>query len=91
MFCRLCLLCSVLANTSIHLSRPRSPLAASCTRYTHSLRLGDGQRCFTHISLVAIDRSDPEAFALAEVIVCGVNAGLERYLQERPLLRQCTP
>ncbi|MCT0212209.1 MULTISPECIES: 2OG-Fe(II) oxygenase [unclassified Synechococcus] len=45
----------------------------------------------TDISLVAIDRSDPEAFALAEVIVRGVNAGLERYLQERPLLRQCAP
>ncbi len=40
---------------------------------------------------MAIDRSDPEAFALAEVIVRGVNAGLERYLQERPLLRQCAP
>jgi hypothetical protein len=45
----------------------------------------------TDISLVAIDRSDPEAFALAEVIVRGVNAALERYLQERPLLRDCCP
>ncbi|MEB3200143.1 MAG: 2OG-Fe(II) oxygenase [Synechococcaceae cyanobacterium] len=45
----------------------------------------------TDISLVAIDRSDPEAFALAEVILRGVQAGLERYLQERPLLRQCCP
>jgi hypothetical protein len=45
----------------------------------------------TDISLVAIDRSDPEAFALAEVIVRGVTAGLNRYLQERPLLRQCCP
>ena len=35
----------------------------------------------TDISLVAIDRSDPEAFALAEVILRGVTAGLERYLQ----------
>ena len=43
----------------------------------------------TDISLVAIDRSDPEAFALAEVILRGVTAGLERYLQERPLFRDC--
>lgn len=45
----------------------------------------------TDISLVAIDRSDPEAFALAEVILRGVSAALERYLQERPLLRACSP
>ena len=45
----------------------------------------------TDISLVAIDRSDPEAFALADVIVRGVRAGLNRYLEERPLLLQCSP
>jgi hypothetical protein len=45
----------------------------------------------TDISLVAIDRSDPEAFALADVILRGVTAGLERYLQERPLFRDCCP
>ena len=45
----------------------------------------------TDISLVAIDRSDPEAYALAEVILRGVSAALERYLQERPLLRECSP
>ena len=45
----------------------------------------------TDISLVAIDRSDPEAYALAEVILRGVTAGLERYLQERPLFRDCCP
>ena len=45
----------------------------------------------TDISLVAIDRSDPEAYALAEVILRGVSAALERYLQERPLLRKCLP
>ena len=45
----------------------------------------------TDISLVAIDRSDPEAFALAEVILRGVSAGLERYLQERPLFRDWCP
>jgi hypothetical protein len=54
----------------------------------------EGQRpakVSTDISLVAIDRSDPEAFALAEVIVRGVGAALERYLQERPLFRACCP
>jgi hypothetical protein len=45
----------------------------------------------TDISLVAIDRSDPEAYALADVIRRGVTAALERYLQELPLLRQCCP
>ena len=43
------------------------------------------------ISLVAIDRSDAEAFALSQLILRGVNAGLERYLQERPLFRECCP
>lgn len=45
----------------------------------------------TDISLVAIDRSDPEAFALANVILRGVNAALGQYLRERPLLRDCCP
>ena len=45
----------------------------------------------TDISLVAIDRSDPEAFALAEVILRGVNAALGQDLKERPLLRDCCP
>ena len=45
----------------------------------------------TDISLVAIDRSDPEAYALADVIRRGVTAALERYLQELPLLRHCCP
>ena len=45
----------------------------------------------TDISLVAIDRSDPEAFALAEVILRGVNAALDHYLRERPLVRDCCP
>jgi len=52
---------------------------------------GEPAKVSTDISLVAIDRSDPEAFALAEVILRGVTAGLERYLQERPLLRDCCP
>ncbi len=45
----------------------------------------------TDISLVALNRSDPEAFALADLIVRGVSAGLEHYLQERPLFRQVCP
>ena len=55
----------------------------------------DGQtepaKVSTDISLVAIDRSDPEAFALSQLILRGVNAGLERYLEERPLWRECCP
>ena len=55
----------------------------------------DGQtepaKVSTDISLVAIDRSDPEAFALSQLILRGVNAGLERYLQDRPLWRECCP
>jgi len=45
----------------------------------------------TDISLVAIDQSDPEAYALSEVIVRGVNAGLKQYLQEHPLFQECCP
>lgn len=45
----------------------------------------------TDISLVAFSRSDPEAFALAGVIVKGVTAALEQYLKERPLFRQVCP
>ncbi|WP_063416073.1 2OG-Fe(II) oxygenase [Prochlorococcus marinus] len=43
------------------------------------------------ISLVAIDRSDPEAFALSDVIVRGVTAALDQYLKDRPLFRDCSP
>jgi len=45
----------------------------------------------TDISLVAIDRSDPEAFALAEVILRGVTAGLQQWLRQRPLFERCCP
>jgi pre-mRNA-processing factor 8 len=38
----------------------------------------------TDISLVWLDRSDPEAHALADVIMRGVSAGLQRYLAEHP-------
>lgn len=52
---------------------------------------GEPAKVSTDISLVAIDRSDPEAFALAEVILRGVNAALAQYLKERPLLHDCCP
>ena len=45
----------------------------------------------TDISLVSIDRSDPDAYALSEVIVRGVTAALEQYLKERPLFRAVCP
>ena len=45
----------------------------------------------TDISLVAFDRSDPEAQGLADVIMRGVSAGLKRYLAERPLFLSCCP
>ncbi len=45
----------------------------------------------TDISLVAIDRSDPDAYALSEVILRGVKAALEQYLRERPLFRAVCP
>ncbi len=45
----------------------------------------------TDISLVALNRSDSEEFALADLIVRGVSAGLQHYLQQRPLFCQVCP
>ena len=45
----------------------------------------------TDISLVAFDRSDPEAHGLADVILRGVSAGLQRWLAERPQFLECAP
>ena len=45
----------------------------------------------TDISLVAIDRTEPEAFALSQLILRGVTAGLQRYLEERSLFQDCCP
>ena len=45
----------------------------------------------TDISLVSIDRSDPESFAISDVIVRGVTAALDQYVQERPLFKDCSP
>ena len=56
-----------------------------------SSMLTEPAKVSTDISLVAIDRSDPEAFALSEVIIRGVTAALDQYLQARPLFRKCSP
>ena len=45
----------------------------------------------TDISLVAIDRTEPEAFALSQLILRGVTAGLQHYLGERSLFQECCP
>ena len=45
----------------------------------------------TDISLVAIDRSDPEAFALSQIIIRGVGEALNHYLKELPLIKECCP
>ena len=52
---------------------------------------GEPAKQSTDISLVAIDRSEPESFALSQLILRGVTVGLERYLKERPLFRYCCP
>jgi hypothetical protein len=49
------------------------------------------QKISTDISLVAIDRSDPEAHGLADTILRAVNAGLAQYLKERPLFAEVCP
>ncbi len=56
-----------------------------------SSALAEPAKVSTDISLVALDRSDAEAFALADVIIRGVTAALDQYLQARPLFRECCP
>ena len=51
----------------------------------------DPDKVSTDISLVSIDRTDPEAFAISEVIIRGVNAGLKKYLEDHPLIKECCP
>ena len=44
------------------------------------------------MNLIGLDRNagfEPEAFALAQLILRGVTAGLEGYLQEQPRFREC--
>ena len=49
------------------------------------------QKVSTDISLVAIDRSDPEAHGLAQTILRAVHAALAQYLKERALFAQVCP
>ena len=58
---------------------------------SNSKNSSDPYKISTDISLISIDRSDPEAFALSEVILRGVNAGLRKYLEDRPILEKCCP
>ncbi len=52
---------------------------------------GEPAKVSTDISLVAIDHSDPEAFAIADVILRGVTAALSKYLEERSMFKDCSP
>jgi hypothetical protein len=69
----------------------RSGVAFSFGTGTGTGAEGDPGKISTDISLVWLDRSDPEAQGLAEVIMRGVSAGLKRYLADRPLFLSCCP
>ena len=45
----------------------------------------------TDISLVWLDRSDPDAFAISDQLMRAVAGGLGRYLKERPLWMETVP
>ena len=49
------------------------------------------QKVSTDISLVAIDRSDPESHGLAQTILRAVGGALGQYLKERPLFVEVCP
>ena len=66
----------------------RKDLQSNGITFGHGL---EPAKVSTDISLVSIDKTDPESFALSEVLIRGVNAGLQKYLQERPLLQECCP
>eukprot|EP00808_Paulinella_micropora_P020195 g3686.t1 len=51
----------------------------------------DPPKISTDISLVWIDRSDPEAHAIADVLVRAVTAGMNQYMKERPLFKEVVP
>ncbi len=71
----------------------RQDLQTSGIAFGENSKEGDLEpaKVSTDISLVAIDHSDPEAFAISDVIIRGVSAALDHYLQERPLFRECCP
>ena len=68
------------------LQRPGSSFGASDASGEHT-----PMKVSTDISLVAIDRSDAEAYGLAQTILRAVNAGLQQYLKERPLFAEVCP
>ena len=45
----------------------------------------------TDISLVWLDRSDPDAFQISDQLMRAVAGGLGRYLKERPLFMETVP
>ena len=51
----------------------------------------DPYKVSTDISLVSIDRSDPEAFPISEVITRGFYAGPKKYLEDWPVENECYP
>jgi len=69
----------------------RNDLQTNGIAFGQNTSLDDPYKVSTDISLVAIDKSDPEAFAISEVIIRGVNAGLNKYLEDRPLIKECCP
>ena len=77
------------------LQRPGSAFLAAAEPGDSAAPSGDDppgpDKISTDISLVWMDRNDPEAQGLAEVMLRGVSAGLKRYLAERPLFLRCCP
>ncbi len=63
--------------------------------HTSGLSFGDDpnnpRKVSTDISLVWVDRSDPEAFGISDLLMRAVSAGLNQYLKERELFSQVTP
>ena len=63
--------------------------------HTSGLSFGDDpsnpRKVSTDISLVWVDRSDPEAFGISDLLMRAVSAGLNQYLKERELFTQVTP
>lgn len=90
-----------LADAAMAFFDRRADLQRRGVAFSFGAEAGDGDpgavgaadpgKISTDISLVWIDRSDPEAQGLADVIMRGVSAGLKRYLAERPLFLTCCP
>ena len=85
-----------LADAAMAFFDRRTDLQRRGVAFSSGAEPGDGAeadpgKISTDISLVWIDRSDPEAQGLADVIMRGVSVGLKRYLAERPLFLSCCP